>query len=146
MNSHQQQQLKDDIQKWYNLDKNAEELHLKLTRIREMRNSIEQKILHTMDKHQLKNKKLNIGPCSIVYSQTLQLPTYNHEIIESGISSLFPKQSNECKRIVQSIERERNIRRKPVLSLKKRKNISSKSKRSHKKNNSKDTSLSGHSY
>tara|TARA_Y200000002_G_C22515609_1_gene593264 strand:+ start:251 stop:688 length:438 start_codon:yes stop_codon:yes gene_type:complete len=145
MNSHQQQQLKNDIQKWYNLDKNAEELHLKLTRIREMRHSIEQKILHTMDRHQLKNKKLNIGPCSIVYSQTLQLPSYNHEIIESGISSLFPKQSNECKKIIQSIERERNTRRKPVLSLKKRKNSSSKSKHSHKKKKSLETTLSNYS-
>ena len=146
MNPNIQQQLKSDIQKWYNLDKNAEELHAKLTRIREMRNVMEQKILSTMDKNQLKDKKLNIGPCSIVYSQTLQLPTYNSEIIESGIVSLYPKQSTECKRLMQSIERERNTRRKPVLSLKKRKNTSSKSKPKTKRSQKKKSTQQEQTY
>ena len=132
MNSSEYQTLKNDIQKWYQLDKTIEETNMKLSKLREVRNQTEKRILYMMEKNKMKDKKLNIGPCSIIYSQTLQLPNYNFDIIESGIQTIYPKQSTECRKILSAIERERNLQRKPVLSLKKRKN-KKQSKKSKKK-------------
>lgn len=135
MNSSEYQTLKNEIQKWYQLDKTIEETNMKLSKLREVRNQTEKKILYMMEKNQMKDKKLNIGPCSIIYSQTLQLPNYNFDIIESGIQTIYPKQSTEYRKILSAIERERNLQRKPILSLKKRKN------RKHSKKSKKKTSV-----
>lgn len=135
MNSSEYQTLKNEIQKWYQLDKTIEETNMKLSKLREVRNQTEKQILYMMEKNQMKDKKLNIGPCSIIYSQTLQLPNYNFDIIESGIQTIYPKQSTEYRKILSAIERERNLQRKPILSLKKRKN------RKHSKKSKKKTSV-----
>ena len=65
--------LKDSIKKWYDLDKNIEELNQQLSTMRDKKKELEQQVIIQIKHQKLQNKKLNIGPISIIYSSTMQI-------------------------------------------------------------------------
>ena len=85
--------LKESIKMWYNLDKRIDELNLQLSTMRDKKKELEQNVILQMKKQGLQNKKLNIGPISIIYSTSMQLPPYNLELIEDVLDKLYKKGS-----------------------------------------------------
>lgn len=120
--------LKDSIKKWYDLDKNIEELNQQLSTMRDKKKELEQQVIIQMKQQGLQNKKLNIGPISIIYSSTMQLPPYNLELIEEVLDKLYKKGSPQSIQFLQLLHANRENNRKPNYCIKKRKNRSTQKK------------------
>ena len=118
--------LKESIKMWYNLDKRIDELNLQLSTMRDKKKELEQNVIVQMKKQGLHNKKLNIGPISIIYSTSMQLPPYNLELIEDVLDKLYNKGSPQSIQFLQTLHANRENNRKPNNCIKKRKNRSTK--------------------
>lgn len=123
--------LKDSIKKWYDLDKRIEEMNLQLSTMRDKKKDLENTVILQMKQQGLQDKKLNIGPVSIIYSSTMQLPPYNLELIEEVLDKLYKKGSPQSIHFLQTLHANREGNRKPNCCIKKRKNRSTKKKTRH---------------
>lgn len=120
--------LKDSIKMWYNLDKRIDELNLQISTMRDKKKELEKTVIVQMKQQGLQNKKLNIGPISIIYSNSMQLPPYNLELIEEVLDKLYKKGSPQSIQFLQTLHANRENNRKPNYCIKKRKNRSTKKK------------------
>lgn len=118
--------LKQSVKQWYLLDKKIEDMNKEISNLRDKKKEIEEMVIVNMKKNGLDNKKLNIGPVSIIYSTSMQLPPYNLELIENVLDSIYKKGSNESIRFLQSLHANRENNRKANRCIKKRKNRSTK--------------------
>jgi len=114
--------LKEGIRQWFLLDRQIDEMNSKLTDMREKRNILETHVINLMKSNDVRDKKLNIGPVSIVYSNTMQLPPYNLELIEQSLDNIYSKGNEQSIQILASIKNTRENKRKPRECIKKRKN------------------------
>jgi len=119
-------ELKSSVKQWYLLDKKIEDLSQELSNLRDKKKEIEQDVITNMKKNGMEHKKLNLGPVSIIYSTTMQLPPYNLELIEGVLDTIYKKGSNESIRFLQTLHANRENNRKPNNCIKKRKNRSTK--------------------
>ena len=119
--------LKDSIKMWYSLDKRIDELNLQLSTMRDKK-ELEQNVILQMKKQGLQNKKLNIGPVSIIYSTSMQLPPYNLELIEDVLDKLYKKGSPQSIQFLQTLHANRENNRKPNYCIKNEKIVQQKKK------------------
>ena len=116
------EELKEAIRMWYRIDKQIDEYNTIAGELRDKRNSLEKKVLELMKTTGLDKKKLNIGPISIIYSRSNQLPPYNLELIENSLNTLYSKGHPETTKVLTAIQTTRETLRKPNHCIKKRKN------------------------
>lgn len=120
------EELKTSLKKWYLLDKKIEELNQEVSRLREKRKETESEVILHMKKNNLHDKKLNIGPISVIYSSSMQLPPYNIELIEEALDSIYNKGSPQSLQFLQTLHSKRENNRKPNHCIRKRKNKNTK--------------------
>ena len=61
--------LKQSVKQWYILDKKIEEMNKDLSNLRDKKKEVEKDVITNMKQNGLENKKINIGPISIIYSK-----------------------------------------------------------------------------
>ena len=118
--------LKTTVKQWYLLDKKIEEMNQELSDLRDKKKEIERDVIINMKKNGMEHKKLNLGPVSIIYSTTMQLPPYNLELVEGVLDTIYNKGSDKSLRFLQTLHTSRENNRKPINCIKKRKNRSTK--------------------
>ena len=116
--------LTQNINNWIDLNEKIEISNKKMKELREQKNSIEESIIHDMEKKNLTNKKLRLNNTHILYNISHTQPSISITLLESIFNELITNNtiSIETKQyIIEYIKKYRDINKKPVVSIKKKK-------------------------
>ena len=110
-------ELSSSINEWMKHDELIKSLNLKIKEIKESKSTLEKSILETLDKHNLKNKKLKINNKHVVYNETYSLPPLSIKLLDT----IFSNYEDTVKHmILESIKKYRENHKTISISLKKK--------------------------
>ena len=110
-------ELSSSINEWMKHDDIIASLNLKIKGIKESKTTLEKSILETLDKHNLKNKKLKINNKHVVYNETYSLPPLSIKLLDTIFSNY---EDNVKHMILESIKKYRENHKTISISLKKK--------------------------
>ena len=116
--------LTQNINKWIVLNETIEISNKKMKELKEQKNTIEESIIHDMERKNLTNKKLRLNNTHILYNISHTQPSISITLLESIFNELITNNtiSIETKQyIIEYIKKYREYNKNTIVSLKKKK-------------------------
>ena len=114
--------IKDELTKimgdLLNIDEKIKELNKKNKQLKDERNSIEYKLMETLKKNKLEDKKFILNNNQLFLNTCSTLPPLNIKLIEKILNNYLDKSKTNM--IIKDIENYRNDNKKEVLKVKRK--------------------------
>ena len=114
--------IKDELTKimgdLLNIDEKIKELNKKNKQLKDERNSIEYKLMETLKKNKLEDKKFILNNKQLFLNTCSTLPPLNIKLIEKILNNYLDKSKTNM--IIKDIENYRNDNKKEVLKVKRK--------------------------
>ena len=120
--------FKKNLAQWIAIEKKLKEQTKASSELRKHKSVIEESLLKYISSNGLENTQINVGTMRVVPSKGSQLPPMNMEFLEATLTEILGN-TGTVNRIIERIQRKREMNRKETFGLKYKTNRSNRKKK-----------------